>query len=511
MSVDAAAGEAVPAEVYQFGVTFQKNLLACMARDPSFLAEVSDAIKPGYFTTHPLVVLARILLEHYSAYNARPDYAVIWHKIGEQVKAFELGETLHGELQDLLRELWQIELPDDVTYYRDEVAKFGREQALRCALLEAVEHLESTRGQPEKQHEILPIIQRALCVGSGQGSGIQLFEHGLTPSMFRDKLSDPSRKVKFGLPTIDALSGDGAGAGEMVVFLAGTSVGKSMILTNIAAKAALRGSKVVYVSTEMLPYQIACRALATVSQRPIKDVADENPEYQDAYKRLVTGDRYMRILHLRAHSSVGKLRAMLARVEAYDRIKPDAVFVDYADELCPTRKGEWDSSYQTFGDVYSELIAIGEDWMCPIFTAAQVNRPAYQRRLDGDDFPGLEHMSDSMKKAHLAHFILSVARTPEEKSKNELRIKVAKYRLGPSDAVLRCSADWTSCHLRERLPEVRTDAIPNPVAPAVPAVPAPRVFVPGPVANPHAVARTPPSLARPVPRLPVPFAGVTAG
>lgn len=503
-------GEGTAAEApqaYQFGATFQKNLLACMARDPSFLAEVSDAIKPGYFTSHSLVVLARILLEHYEAYHARPDYAVIWHKIGEQVKQFELGEALHGELQDLLRELWQVELPDDVTYYRDEVAKFGREQALRCALLEAVEHLENTQGEPEKHHEILPMIQRALCVGSGQGSGIQLFEHGLTPSLFRDKLSDPSRKVKFGLPTLDALSGDGAGAGEMVVFLAGTSVGKSMILTNIAAKAAHRGAKVVYVSTEMLPYQIACRALATVSQRTINDVTNESAEYQEAYQRLVTGDRYMRILHLRSHSSVGKLRAMLARVEAYDRVKPDAVFVDYADELCPTRKGEWDSSYQTFGDVYSELIAIGEDWMCPIFTAAQVNRPAYQRRIDGDDFPGLEHMSDSMKKAHLAHFILSVARTPEEKAKNELRIKVAKYRLGPSDAVLRCSADWTSCFLRERLPEIRTDAIPMPSA--VPAVPAPE-FVRGPVRDPHAVAATP-SFPRPVPRMPGALTGAATG
>jgi len=211
---------------YSFSMQFQKDVLALMARDPGFLLEMSDALNAKYFEGPSARVIAGILLEHAAQYKTRPAKSSMMLKLDKYFAARKTAEETQQEVLDLVHALYKRPLPPDLQFVREQVADFGRLQALKSAIGEYIETLNSYPTDYKKHLQIVPTITRALGVGLGQRIGVQLFDAPDEPSRFRGADGDPQHKVPIMLPTFNLARRGGLGAGELGVVLGESNKGK---------------------------------------------------------------------------------------------------------------------------------------------------------------------------------------------------------------------------------------------------------------------------------------------
>ena len=254
--------------------------------------------------------------------------------------------------------------------------------------------------------------------------------------------------------TLDSALRGGLGGGQIGVVLGVTGRGKSMLLVNMAVAAAMQGKHVIYISNELQPYEVGVRALACLTKMPISEVEANTGDYQDAVKGLSTAlAGTLHLWYINPGSPVSAVRSIVSRLQFEINSPPDVIFVDYADELAPSRtaiKGEGGeyNSYAAYGDVYSELIAIANDFKCPLWTASQVQRSAY-----ADEIVNMSSVSDSVKKIQKAHVVMSLCQTPAEKETGRMKLWVEKVRNGPDQFAVELTVDLARCQMRQRGPD----------------------------------------------------------
>ena len=108
--------------------------------------------------------------------------------------------------------------------------------------------------------------------------------------------------------------------------------------------------------------------------------------------------------------------------------KPDIVFVDYMDCVVPTKQfkdeyaGEGNVMRQ-FETMISELDVVG-------WTAVQGNRSSI-----GADVVKADMIGGSIKKGQIGHFIISVAKTLEQKEEGTATMAILKSRFGKDGVI----------------------------------------------------------------------------
>ena len=121
-------------------------------------------------------------------------------------------------------------------------------------------------------------------------------------------------------------------------------------------------------------------------------------------------------------TTVPQIRQYLRKLTS-NGMKPDIVFVDYMDCVTPTKqfKDEWSGEgnvMRQFETMISELDIVG-------WTAIQGNRSSIGAEVVQADMIG-----GSIKKGQIGHFIVSIAKTLEQKESGRATMAVLKSRFG---------------------------------------------------------------------------------
>ena len=127
-------------------------------------------------------------------------------------------------------------------------------------------------------------------------------------------------------------------------------------------------------------------------------------------------------------TTIPKIKQYLRKL-ASNGIKPDILFIDYMDCVVPTKqfKDEWSGEgnvMRQFETMISELDIVG-------WTAIQGNRSSIQANVVQADMIG-----GSIKKGQIGHFILSVAKTLEQKEEGRATLAILKSRFGKDGIIL---------------------------------------------------------------------------
>ena len=123
-------------------------------------------------------------------------------------------------------------------------------------------------------------------------------------------------------------------------------------------------------------------------------------------------------------ASVNTLRAHLQSLQRDHGIKPDVLFVDYADIMKST--SEYSERRYNLTSIYETLRAMAMELDIPIWTATQANREA----INSPKFD-LRVISESLGKAQTADLILGIGRTEEDKAVIQIQPTTASTS-GPS-------------------------------------------------------------------------------
>jgi hypothetical protein len=232
--------------------------------------------------------------------------------------------------------------------------------------------------------------------------------------------SRPTSGLKLGFTGLDAAFLPGLLPGQVMVMLAKTGVGKTVLLCNLAYN--MRRKNVLFITLEMTKEEIWVR-LARIYRFYEPFTSDDSIAAAYANLRICDANRLDEA-------------AFQALVDEYTEdvgTKPDIVFVDYLGYYARGRRGN--SSYEKTSDAIMQLKAEAKRHGLSIITPAQVNRGATDGKpIDTDDARdsgAVEETADLLVGVWRSDDALDVTGLPNAK----LHMKILKSRHGNKDRV----------------------------------------------------------------------------
>jgi len=404
---------------------FQEKILCCIVRMPEFLQSIRNVLLPTHFEVEMYSNMCRIVLRFYDQYGRLPLKDELDAEITDKINnAADNASFLI--LSDLSTKIYNAKIAD----YRniiDKTRAFFKRQALKAALMEAIDCIEENKDLDEIRSK----IERASDVGEEKQKEFEFYKH----SSELDNIISSSIYSKRGVPTffsaLDERLYGGLMPGEVGVIYAATNVGKSMVLVNFAYAASFSGYDVVYFTIgDMDACDVLVRLCARTAKVEIGDILQNTKKYADFFKQIrgkVVKSGKGRI-HIKPYYSkrarASDIRSYVSSLIAQNKCKPGLIIVDYADEMIPS-KGQG-STYADMGWIYSELKCVAGELNCALWTASQITREGYRNSKDKD--VDVDSASDSWLKSTKADVVLGLAQNKDEESLGLIRYNLAKAR-----------------------------------------------------------------------------------
>lgn len=407
------------------GLPFQISLVKAIIEDHRFGTDIIGVLDASYFDNASLKYIITNIKELHEKFNQISDY----ERLRQKIMADSINEDITRVHLDTLQAVE--ESSDEIDRYVAETAmNFCKQQNIKKELKKVQSIIDN--GEFEEYNKIEEIITKALQVGSSEFQTTSIFEN------VDDSLTDECRKpITTGINGFDTLLKGGLGRGELGVILAPMGVGKSTILTKFANAAYNDGHNVLHIFFEDNLVNIR-RKHYTIWSGIVPDEQPRMKEYVkekiEEYTKNSKGD--LQLLKLPSHGVTvteikNRIRKMISR-----GFKPDLVVIDYVDCIA-SEKATGGDEWKGEGTIMRQLDAMSVEFNIAIWVATQGNRASVTSEIvQGDQVGG------SIQKLQVAHVVISIAKTLEQKENNIATITFIKSRLGKDGVIFQNCKFW---------------------------------------------------------------------
>jgi replicative DNA helicase len=415
------------------GFSFQQSLLKAIIEDKKYGDTIIEVLETKFFDNNSFRYIIENVKELYTSYGKIPNYETITQKI--------ISESGNKDTNRIhIDTLEQIKNDDkDVNFVKDRALNFCKQQNLKKEL-KSVNHI-IDNGNFEDYHKIEQIIQKALQVGTDDNDVVDVFF---------DIDSALEKNFRLPIPTgvvgMDNLLKGGLGRGELGIVLAPTGTGKTTILTKFANTAFNNDNNVLQIFFEDNRDNIRRKHFTIwTNVEP-----DEQPEYAEEVKEKVleAQSRSKGVLKMIKMSSddatISKIKSKIRKLIS-EGFKPDLLVLDYVDCVSSDKSidgEEWKGE----GSVMRSLESMTTEFDMAIWTATQGSRDSISSEVVTSD-----QMGGSIKKAQIAHVIISIAKTLEQKEHNLATLTLLKSRIG-QDGII-----FQNCKFDNKMLDIDTD------------------------------------------------------
>lgn len=392
----------------KFGPEFQLKCISGLISDKPFMERISDIVDPTSFETDAHQWIVKTALKYFLQYKELPTLVAF------QVKVDAVEQDLFKqEIVSQLRLVFNKITDSDLMYVKEQFLEFCRNQTLKNAIMESVDHLKN--GHYEK---IKSVVDHAMKAGMERNIG-----HDYMTDIEK-RMSVMSRNtINTKWQVIDQIMDGGLAAGELGIVTACAGSGKSWVLAKLGAEAMKQGKNVLHFTLELNENYVGLRYDACFTGIDFQNIRNSVGVVKDRLAsipgKLII--KYFPIKTVSAHN----LKAHAERL-AMLGTKIDLMIVDYADILRPFQSDRNANSYSEAGGIYEELRAVAGELQIPVWTASQSNRAGME-----EDVLTAMNISDSYRKIMTADFVISVSRKTQDKQANTARFHVIKNRFGP--------------------------------------------------------------------------------
>ena len=398
------------------GYSFQIKLVKQMIEDIKFSESIIDIISPNYFDNEYIRLIIASVKDYKESYETIPTYDTIKQIIKAEVRR----DIARESALEMVKEVINSDSKDCL--HTQEVAiKFCKQQELKKANQKIQKILDT--GDFDRYEECEEILKQALTIGDISDDGIDVF-HAI-----EDVLSDDFRSpIQTGIVGLDNLMDGGLAKGELGVILAPFGVGKTTLVTRMANTAYNLGYNVVQIFFEDNPKVIQRKHLTCWTEIPLSDLTERKEEVSKMLPTLKSKEGNLILKKMASDgTTIPQIKQYLRKLTS-NGMKPDVVFVDYIDCIAPTKqfKDEWSGEgniMRQFETMISELDIVG-------WTAIQGNRSSIGANVVQADMIG-----GSIKKGQIGHFIVSVAKTLEQKEEGRATMAILKSRFGKDGVI----------------------------------------------------------------------------
>ena len=117
----------------EYGWGFQVKVIAAMFTDRLFLQQIADIIQTDYFESDANSWLMEVILDHFREYKTPPTKDVL------KVKVTSIdNDVLKTAILEQLKEVFRFMESDDLTFVKDEILKFCKNQEIKRAIMDSV-------------------------------------------------------------------------------------------------------------------------------------------------------------------------------------------------------------------------------------------------------------------------------------------------------------------------------------------------------------------------------------
>ena len=395
----------------EYGWGFQVKVIAAMFTDRLFLQQIADIIQTDYFESDANSWLMEVILDHFREYKTPPTKDVLKVK----VTSIE-NDVLKTAILEQLKEVFRFMESDDLTFVKDEILKFCKNQEIKRAIMDSVGLLKMGNYD-----EIKSKIDGAMKAGADTDIGLE----------YKDNVAiryDEAARATMttGWDVIDDLMDGGLAPGELGVVMAPAGIGKSWLLINIGANAMRAGKTVIHYTLELNENYVGQRYDSVVTGINAQNLKNYQEDIQEKMDKL-KGDLIIKYYPTKSVGVMG-IKAHIEKTMMLGNT-PDLIIVDYADLLKVNQKDK----HEALEELYEDLRGMAGEYEVPVWTATQANRSALE-----EDVIEADKVASSYGKVMVSDFLMSLSRKVEDKMSGTGRGHVIKNRFGPDGVTLPC-------------------------------------------------------------------------
>lgn len=406
-------------------VRLEATILKNLIYSEPYMRKVIPYLKDSYFKEPTERIVFKEIAAFVDKYKNPPTHEAL------VINLTESKELKEEQVRDSVELLKQIHLdrkePTDLPWLSTQTEKFCQDSALYNAVLEAVSIMDDTKTHAEKKPKgsIPEILTQALSVSFDPHVGHDYMEQSADRYDFYHK---KEKKIPFDLEFFNKITGGGFSIKTLNILLAGTGVGKTLVMCHMAAAALARGYNVLYITMEMAEERIAERIdanLLNVELNTLEEIPKADYDRKFAALRSKTHGKLIIKEYPTASASTLHFRALLNELALKKSFRPDLIFIDYLN-ICASsriRQGGNVNSYTYIKAIAEELRGLAVENSVPIISATQTNRAGF----DSSDVE-LTDTSESFGLPATADFMAAIIATDELDQLNQLMIKVLKNR-----------------------------------------------------------------------------------
>jgi replicative DNA helicase len=405
---------------------FEKILVRQSLIDSSYLTAIADYVKPDYFTDKRIAKYFEIVQTYYDKHQSLPSLT--------EVKAYLTDDNLRNGFKNLVSSFKELDsnLNKDELYSNTE--SFLKEKSVYHTLLKVAQ--EVSEGNIDTSN-ILDQFESSCNINLITDKGLEIFSN---IDQIADDILNVDAYISSGWPWLDDLINGGFrrdGKG-LYIFAGQSNIGKSIFLGNVAASIAKQGKSVLVISLEMSEMLYAKRICSNITKIPLKefDTAVESLRFSVKQESKQYPDSKIFIKEFPPSTITPKqLTSFIQRFKDSGE-NVDAIVIDYVNLLHSTVGS---NSYERVKYICEQVRAMSYIFKCPIISATQLNRSAYNTNN-----PGMEGLSESIGLAATADVILSIFQNEEDQELNLIRLGMMKNRFGPRGGIQPMNIDYTT-------------------------------------------------------------------
>jgi len=405
------------------GETFQYRLTHEFMENHTFFEDLSSIIDQNMFTDPNLKTLVGVMKNYYEREGHVPSYDML---------EVELRDISHSdkEIETYLAILEKVRnsASDGVERTRELAEKFFKQQNI---IRTANEILKIAGNGDTNQYEAcVDLLNDAMTKGTHNDFGEGLFDH------INETLSDDYRvPIPTGIGKIDEALEGGLGKGELGVIIGPTSFGKTSLTTAMASHAACNGYKVLQIVFEDRIKQIQRKHLGRITGIEAKDLSKQDVidlvrQTIDAFPQKEELEKNLRIVKFPSGEKTARQIERFIKKLINSGFKPDLTIIDYFECLEHEPDKSSSNEFSQEGKTMRRFEAMAGELDMAIWIPSQGTKDSINLEL-----VTMDKIGGSVKKAQIAHVIMSIARTVDDIANNKATIAILKNRAGKSGKV----------------------------------------------------------------------------
>lgn len=406
----------------------EKVILGSLIHNPHYYPVVLPHAKEEFFDDDAVKTVFRLSSEYFEKFGCMPTREAIEVELetakGLNEEVFQKSSALVGTLfKEGVKENLNSQTLD---WLLDKTERHFKDRASFIAVMEALEILD---GKSKLSRDYIPtLLEKAISISFSSDIGHDYLDNWEQRYQEFHKKID---KIPFSLFMLNKVTDGGHERKSLSLFVAGTNVGKTMLLTNEAAHLLTIGKNVLYITLEMSEIKISERVDAKLMQVPMAGVRKMDFE---SYKSRILGIKGRATGRLKIKEfpprtiTVKHIESLLNELKSSCSFVPDVICVDYLTLLNSyTLKGGGHENLYILGKlVAEELRALAIRFNVSTLSASQTNRNG-QRDTDFD----ITDLGESHAISQTADFMVGLISTEELEKIGQMKLKLLKSRFGP--------------------------------------------------------------------------------